>query len=147
MKTKKFKAFDKVIVKIRIDTSLIWTCTFYSHLDKDGGHVTIGGQIFDDKDILLYEGNEELVGTTDEPETEVRLEEGEWMMCAAGPYDYANDWALRQFVQIRKKAFLTANGGLSSFAIRFKDFDPSNMEETKKNILCVKNGKIIRYKG
>ena len=32
------------------------------------------------------------------------------------------------------------------FAIRLKDFDPSNIEETRKKILCVKNGKIIRYK-
>lgn len=146
METKKFNAFDRVLVRIRIDTPLIWTCTFYSHLDNDGCHVTIGGQIFDDKDILPYESNEHLVGTTDEPDEVVRLEE-EYLFVINDIVETPTWWNLIQLDYVNSYVFFDVEGGKWHYAIRFKDFNPNDMEETKKHILCVKNGKVIKYKG
>lgn len=142
---KKFNPFDKVLLKVHSDEK--WTPDLYSYYDDIKNlHWSIGSGWASDKNILPYEGNENLVGSTDEPDEEVRLEEGEWIMCASGIYD-ANDWNLRQFSSTRETVFLVVNGGYWPFVIRFKDFDPENMEETKKHILCVKNGKVVRYKG
>lgn len=142
---KKFKSFDKILVR---DQEEVWQPDLYGFWDKcRDRHQTMMNNSIVDEDILPFEGNEHLVGTTDEPEEEIRLEEGEWCMFAPGTYDNARDWFLRQFVQIRETVFVVVGGGYWSFAIRFKDFDPNNMEETKKHILCVKDGRIVRYKG
>ena len=143
---KKFKAFEKVIIKSRIDEC--WSCDLYSHLDKDTGmHETINRAGLKDNDILPYEGNEHLVGRVDEPDEEVRLEEGELIFVDDTIYDDIVLWNFTRFAQVYSSdSFETKFGNIFKFAIRFKDFDPSNMEETKKHILAVKNGKIVRYK-
>ena len=68
---KKFKPFDKVIVKSRTDE--YWTCDLYSHYNHDSEtHETLNRIDLNDVDILPYEGNEHLVGTKDEPDEEAR---------------------------------------------------------------------------
>lgn len=54
-----FKPFDKVLVRDAEDS--IWWADFYSHLDEDNKHNTVGG-IFNY--CIRYEGNEHLLGTS-----------------------------------------------------------------------------------
>lgn len=57
-----FSPFDRVLVW----DDGGWRCTFYSHLDTESGlHVCADGFVFNR--CIPYEGNEHLVGTTDEP--------------------------------------------------------------------------------
>lgn len=144
-KHKQFNAFDKVLVKAFNGK---WKCSFYSHWDEDfGKHITTANVSYHDYETLPYEGNEHLVGTRQESEEEIELKEGEWIMCASGIYNDASEWVLRQFALTRETVFLVVNGGYWSYAVCFKNFNPEDMKETKKHILCVKNGKVVRYKG
>lgn len=145
METKKFKPFDKVLVK---DTMGVWNCAFYSHWsDEDKTHNLTSLVPAKGNDILPYEGNEHLVGKADSPDEEVRLEEGEIIICS----DYLNRLSTGTGILERYKAIngisFHTHDGVYEYAIRFSDFNPNDMEETKKHILCVKNGRIIRYKG
>lgn len=152
----KFKPFDKVIwrskdQKMSIHTT--WHCDLYGCESKGLIHlVGIGLIEREDYYILPYEGNEYLVETTDDPEEEITIGNGE---CCFGAYrGDANkivNWSLFQFDCIDsdddtfKERF--GEGRYFDFAIRFSDFDPNDMENTRKHVLCVKEGKIVRYKG
>ena len=149
---KKFKPFDRVIIRLG---NKIWKADLYSHYGEIPGlHKVVSGYQVGNNDILPYEGNEELVGTTDEPETEVRLEEGE-IIIAIYKEDYEcgfSDGVIGTAVKFKNK-FIERNGkwgfsipgGGRNFAIRFSDFNPNDMEATKGKILCVKNGKVVKY--
>lgn len=146
---KEFKPFDKVLVKPSKYDS--WKCDLYSHYNKeDECHETFKGYILEDDRIIPYEDNWHLVGTTDESDEEVKLEKGEWLMVS----DYLNilpyGWILRRFMDIRNSFLALASDDKPyrwNYAIRFSDFNPNDIEETKKHILCVKNGKVVKYKG
>lgn len=144
---KEFKAFDKVIVKSQTDD--YWTCDLYSHLNEDmGTHETISRIDLYDNDILPYEGHEHLVGSDQNPDEEVRLEEGEFLICFdCMDYFEAKDFCLSPFNALRESTVRTKDGNNWSLFIRFSDFNSNDMEETKAKILCVRNGKIVRYKG
>lgn len=61
-----FKPFDKVLV--RENNSQVWHCDFYSYTDSvHGTHYCVGHC---GNQILPYEGNEHLIGTTDKPKEE-----------------------------------------------------------------------------
>ena len=148
---KEFKPFDKVLIKpSKFDG---WRCDLYSHYDEENeNHETFKGYMIQDQDIISFEGNEHLIGTTDKPDEEVMLKPGEWVMVT----DY-NDfsqygWALRNFMAIQNStnSFLArASEDIPfrwDYAIRFSNFNPNDMEETRKHILCVKNGKVVKYK-
>lgn len=63
--TPTFKPYDKVLV--RDNPYEKWRCSFFSHYDKDDNtfpYQCIGIQF---THCIPYEGNEHLVGTTDEP--------------------------------------------------------------------------------
>ena len=143
---KKFKPFDKVLVRDHED---VWHCDIYSHYNENAkGHVTLS--IFDVSDIhiLPYEGNEHLVGTTDYPDEEVRLEEGELIFVDDTISDDIVLWNFTRFAQVSSSdSFATKFGNIFKYAIRFSDFNPNDMVATKAKILCVKNGKVVRYKG
>ena len=140
---KKFKPFDKVIVR---DHEEIWQPDLYGFWDKcRDRHQTMMNNSIADEDILPYEGNEELVGTTDEPDEEVRLEKGDWIFVASEVYNWAQKWSLIELDRIEHEQFCTGLVGWC-YAVKFSDFVPDDMEETKKHILCVKNGKIVKYK-
>ena len=144
---KKFKTFDRVIIRLG---NKIWKADLYSHYDEIPGlHKVVSGKQVGSNDILPYEGNEHLVGTTDEPDEEVRLEEGEWIIPAdkVGVFEKVVNCIIRQFDYVEDDLFKCKDSAAWAFAIRFSDFNPNDMEETKKKILCVKNGKVIRYKG
>lgn len=148
---KTFNSYDKILVR---DEEGKWQIDFYSHwLEELERHASLAyGEnilILDD-DILPYEGNEELVGTTDEPEEEVKLEKGYIFVCDRIT-SLVEEWSLRNFDGCRNgfiQAFNNVKAALFGwkYAIRFSDFNPNDMEETKKHILYVKNGKVVKYK-
>lgn len=65
-----FKPFDKVLVRDEDNGYRIWQAAFYSHfyIGRDNGyHVTTAGDFYLDGEIIPYEGNEHLLGTTNKP--------------------------------------------------------------------------------
>ena len=59
-----FKPFDKVLVRDDDDTT--WRCDFFSHLgDKEGVFICLTTWWHQ---CIAYEGNEHLLGTTNNPE-------------------------------------------------------------------------------
>ena len=153
---KTFKPFDKVLVKATFENDFDyegWSYDLYSHWDSNtNSHICIGSAKISDNNILPYEGNEHFVGTTDEPEEEVKLEEGEWILCTNIHTAFNKGSGLRKFRKIKNGLIFVQDiicvddDTPFKYAIPFKDFNPSDMEETKKHILCVKNGKVVRYK-
>ena len=141
-KHKQFNAYDKVLV--RESKKWPWRASFYSHYNPISYHhyTTSGAPI---NEVLPYEGNEHLLGTTDEPEAEILLEKGEWIFVASEVYDWAQKWSLIELDCIKHEQFCTGLVGWS-YAVKYSNFNPYDMEETRKHILCIKNGKIIRYK-
>lgn len=148
-KYKQFRPFDKVLVK---DSNHIWKIDFYNYFDHtSNGHRTLSYQVYrvPDRDILPYEGNEKLLGTTDEPEEEIKLENGEYLfvindIAVTPPPTW---WNLIQLDYVNSYVFFDVEGGKWYYAIRFSDFNPNDMEETRKHILYIKNGRIIKYEG
>lgn len=66
-----FKPFDKVLV--RQNNLAQWRASFYSHLhlyENYVYYVTTDGMCYMENNIIPYEGNEHLVGTTDKPKEE-----------------------------------------------------------------------------
>ena len=156
METKKFKPFEKVLVR---DAELVWQPDLYGFWDKTrDNHITVINAYISDDDILPYEGNEELLGTSKDPEEEVRLEEGECLLAVQGLEKAKKNignpgcYTVVLYKNIYKYSddifrIEDNKGCFWEYVVKFSDFNPNNMEETKKHILCVKNGKIIRYKG
>ena len=149
---KQFKPYDRVLVR---DSDDRWQIDFYSRWnDEEKQHITLAygdGLVLLDSDILPFEGNEHLVGTTDEPEEEIELKEGEWIFVCSFPEQFEAGWNLRQFKLIQEKRIYVTDRYASNYtnynyAIPFKDFNPYDMEETRKHILCVKDSKVVKYK-
>ena len=148
---KAFKPFQKVLVRTASDKK--WNPDFISYYDEDANkYYCIGLAYTSIEDILPYESNEHLVGTTNEPEERIQVKYWEWIMALSGclekPSNEPSDWYLEQFNHISGEENIeTKRGCHYCYFIRFSDFNPNDMEATKAKILCVKNGKIIRYKG
>lgn len=149
---KQFKPFDKVLVK---DSNGKWKIDLYSHFENESnGHHTLSYSIYRvlNKEIIPYEGNEYLVGTYNDPEEEVILEEGEWVMVGnLINSSLPEEWMLREYCRVNTDNIETFNNSSCEFqhwpcAIKFSNFNPNNMEETRKHILQVRNGKIVKYK-
>lgn len=58
-----FKPYAKVVV--RYDDWQYWVCGLFSHISPEGEYVCVNGIYY--KQCLPYEGNEHLVGTTNNP--------------------------------------------------------------------------------
>ena len=146
---KKFKTFDRVLIK---DNDGIWQIDFYSYKDSDDLHhvMTYGeSNSFIDEYILTFEGNEHLVGTDLPVDEEVIIHSGSKIMAFTDNENWI--YAIFSAVLCEINQFEVESSNGSEYRvdkiIRFSDFNPNDMEETKKHILVVKNGKIIRYKG
>ena len=57
-----FKPFDKVLVYNRLNGK--WFPNLFSHIASDGRIVTITNGFYENYEVIPYEGNEHLVGTT-----------------------------------------------------------------------------------
>lgn len=146
-KHKTFKPYDRILVR---DSQDKWQIDLYSHWNEEyKQHITLAygdGLRIEDNHILSYEGHEQLVGTTNEPEGEVKLEEGEHILVTDKIKNFLDSrFNVRIFKEIENTFFVT-NVCNWLYAIRFSDFNPNDMEETKKHILCVKNGKVVKFK-
>lgn len=143
---KKFKPFDRVLV--RQSRLTVWECDFYSHYNATyNTHVTIGYDEVERHNILPYEGNESLLGTIAEPEEEIKLEEGEYGFFVTKPLmEYLSYYSFGRFNGTTNNCMINSASLYYDCFIRFSDFNPDDMEETKKHILCVKNGKVVKYK-
>ena len=58
-------------------------------------------------------------------------------------------WHMGVFLKIGKHQFKVGEanfpGNWYNYCIRFRDYDPKNEEESRKHVMCVKNGKIRRF--
>lgn len=138
---KQFKPFDKVLIKY----GKVWVIDFYrNYVESSNLHLTLTGTSYDNE-ILPYEGNEHLVGTTNEPD--------EFMLGITYDNDLEPDLngvimlgKIKSLTKANETEYFDFGNFTKMYAIRLSDFDPNDMEETRKHILCVKNGKIVRYK-
>lgn len=145
---KKFEPFERVIWRSKDYTNNVLKCAFYSHYrEHDGMHELADSMAISDVHhyILPFEGNKHLVGTTDMPDEEVELKEGE-LIFAFDVIENFEDFmiVLRKFAGISGDTILSANKFNWKYCIPFYRFNPNDMEETRKHILCVKNGKLVR---
>ena len=152
-KHKEFKPYDRVLVR---DSDDIWRIELYSNWDDEyKQHLTLAygdGLRIEDEDILPYEGNEYLVGTTDDPEKEIKIGD-EYIIGISYNDDMLPDLdgnyimgKIQNLIKSGDYEFFDFENFSRMYAIRFEDFNPSDMIETRKHILCVKNGKVVRYK-
>lgn len=149
MKQKKiFKPFERVIYRRSLDKE--WECGLFSNEDKIFYYL-IGGIIVEKNkathQILPFADNEHLIGTKDMPEEWVKLEKGELIV----GFDYIDsienfNCVLRKFVRITENTITDGSDFNWNYCIPFSKFNPDDIGETKKHILCVKNGKLVRYK-
>ena len=143
-KHKQLKPFDKVLA--REGEKSPWRAAFYSHYDPiNFHHYTTGGPI---KDVIPYEGNECFLGIIEEPDEEVKLEEGECVICFDDMecFNKSQSTSLSLFKYTIRYQFFTIDNQIYKYAIRFSDFNPNDMEETRKHILCVKCGRVVRLR-
>ena len=146
---KQFKPYERVLVR---DAYGKWRCDIYSHYDKnENSHWVIGLGWTLDVDILPYEGNEHLLGNSDEPEEEIKIGD-EYMIGITYNDDMLPDLD-RSFIMGKVESLIKSGDyeffnfeySTRMYAIRFEDFNPNDKEETRKHILCVRNGKVVRY--
>lgn len=140
---KTFKPFDKVLYRINKRQS--WTPSFYQYGNDVCNFVLGNITSIKNENILPYKGNEHLVGICDEPEEEIHLAVDELVMVSdslsgikAGTgfvYNYSN---------IINKIIVLTNGIGYAYCIPMSKYDPNNLEKTRKWILKVQNGKLVK---
>lgn len=146
MGQKKFEPFERVLVRNPKDKYPEWTCDMYSHISDNGDLICVGNYFeAGEYEILPFAGNETLVGTKYLPEEVVELKDGEMIVAFSSKDALAYmDFSLCSFWEIQDDAIKTNTSSLFKFCIPFSKFNPNDIEETRKHILCVKNGKLVR---
>lgn len=142
---KKFKCKDEVLVRYNRVEKMEWTYGIFSHETKDFivlcGDIRLNREFFD---IIPFDGNEHLVGNYDAQEEEIVLEigtkvmsmtdDGKWVLCVLdrvttnGLYEELSDGSLY----------------VMKYIVPFSKFNPNDMEATNKEILTVRNGKLVK---
>lgn len=141
---KKFEPFEKVLT--RMGPGKTWEPDLYSYSSQTNLHKTIGGCWKSDRDIIPFEGNEHLVGTTDEPEEEIVLKEGEFILC----HDFIEMiqdgvGTLSKYVGLVVDN-IKCKAGTFHYCIPMSKYNQNNLEETRKWILKVKGDKLVKVK-
>lgn len=157
IKRKKFEPFERVLFRQVVDFNPMagddnntkWECGFYSHYDTTNNiHRLVGEFWACDDDIISFEGNEDLVGTNNEPEPEERLERGDCIVVSSTLSRLEEGCGIvKYFAKVGVDGIYVVSKEDKEFwkyAIPFQQFDPKNLEETKKHILYVKNGKLVK---
>lgn len=149
---KKFDPFERILLKNKKEG--FWFCDIFCH-EKGEYFFSIGSRPYlkDDFYILPFEGNAHLVGTSDMPEEEVELKEGDIIVTfdnirdidmpfevSINQFKHLNESSIHVCIKDDETEFIA----YSNFCIPFSQFNPNDMEETRKHILCVKNGKIVK---
>lgn len=138
------KPFDKIIFRQIVNKGERWKCGFYSHENTE--YVVLINDISINKafyEILPFEGNEELVGTTKNVEESITIEPGTPIFlsdCLREELDY---WTLDKF-EVTDDDYISGQyGAINIYCILFSDFDPNNMKETLKKAMTIKNNKLV----
>lgn len=141
---RKFKCKDEVVVRLK-ESGSIWFYGVVSHSD-DASVVLSGGfrHPYERYDVLPFNGNEHLVGTTDEPEEEIVLKEGEFILC----HDYIEliqdgVGTLSRYVDLTVDN-IKSRAGTFRYCIPMSKYNQNNLEETRKWILKVNGDKLIK---
>lgn len=146
---KTFEPFERIIVKGRYSSPFFWTCELYSHC-IGGFMYAVGGRIYEieNYDILPFADNETLVGTSEMPCEDVVLKPMEFIFVldTLESMDELSKIVLGRFVCLNGDKIGIADDMRHywSYCIPFSKFNQNDMEETRKHILCVKNGKLVR---
>ena len=147
-KHKEFEPFEKVLVRNLKDSA--WLCDLYCYYHEHSKcHVTMSKGIFSENNIVAYNGNEHLLGTINKPEEIVDLR-GEYIIAFNTLKDINKDNSngiLCKYRYIIGDGFSVPGEQFSySYCIKLSDFNPNDIEETRKHILHIKNGNIVKYK-
>lgn len=144
-KEKTFEPFERVILKNKKEG--FWFCEIFCH-ENEAYYFAIGNRPYLKESfyILPFSGNEHLVGTNDIPEEEVELKEGD-LVVVSDSIDYITKGLgnIRNVQRINDKCICISYSEFYKYCIPFSQFNPNDMEETKKHILCVNNGRLVRY--
>lgn len=139
---KQFNPFDKVLIR---PYGLTWKCALYSHKDKRGIHHMVHGDMVNDRNIITYESNEHLINTDGKPEEEITLAEGELIICSNSTIALKEGIGLvSHYSDIRNEGIILKNNTSYYFCIPMSKYNPDNLAETRKWILAVKNGKLVK---
>lgn len=142
----KFKPFDKVVVMLNTSKGGVWTISIFAFDNGENVQFLIGSIPKSAiAGMLPFEGNEHLVGTKYKPEEEVELKKGE-LVYVFDSIENIEDFiiGLRKFAGICGDTILSKNKINWKYCIPYSKFNPNDMEETKKHILCVKNGILVK---
>lgn len=149
MEQKKFKCKDEVVY--RNNSKSTWFYGIISHIDENGYHLVGHLVCTNDTQVLHYEGNAHLVGTTDSPEEEIKLEKGDVIVCSDSVDNlkegvgcickYRNIHSGKCVMNI---TYAKDNLGYYRYCIPFSKFNPNDLEANKKEILKVENGKLVK---
>ena len=139
---KQFKPFDKVLY--RPASTNIWIPDIYSFSDRKE-HCVIGcPNYIEDKNIIPYEGNEYLVGTANEPEEKIALKKGELILCSDSLLALMDGLGvINHFITVGCDSIAT-HPCPYNYCIPMSKYNPNDLEETKKWILRVTNGKLVK---
>lgn len=141
----KFKCKDEVIVRYK-KPGCCWFYGVVSYSD-DKGVVLSGGfrHSYEIYEVLPYEGNEDLVGTTNEPDEKITIESDE-LVYVFNSIDSIDKMivVLDRINNVTKYGIVVKNSGTWTYCIPFSKFNPADLEATKKEILTVKNGKLVK---
>lgn len=140
---KQFKPFDKVLY--RLAKEFCWIPSFYQMKNGYNHFVIDTDNSISNSDIISYEGNEHLVGTCDEPEEIYLIAKGELILCS-NIIDNLCDGrgSIVEFKCIKDKYIYTNLSLPYEYCIPMSKYDLNNLAETKKWVLTVKNGNLIK---
>lgn len=157
-KRKTFKMFEEVLIREKSTGN--WIRGIYCGFDKGFHKVETLGWFhrqITDECIIPYKRNEHLLGWNGWEEF-VDLEPGEYVMVndnysinpsAWRMMTFSGDVTEDAFKVYHKMEYVNHHKVLAQRClnvVRFSEFNPNDMEQTREKALCVKNGKIIRYK-
>lgn len=143
---RKFKCKDEVIVRYN-KPGCCWFYGVVSHSGDD--YIVLSGGFrypYEIYDVLPYEGKEHLVGTTDNPDERITIEPDELvyvfnsmenldkMVLALARVEFVNALGI----------FCKESNTCWEYCIPFSKFNPDDIEATKKEILMVKDGKLVK---
>lgn len=143
---RKFKCKDEVLFAFKGEYSPIWTYGIVSH--ETIRFVILCGNIKLDKEqykVIPFIGNEDLVGREGvAKEEEAILEKGELVYGFDTIEDIEDmDLFFGRFKCIEDTSIFVNNCPYS-FCIPFSKFNPDDLEATKKEILMIKDGKLVK---
>lgn len=149
-----FAPFDRIIIgNTKMKSWEPWFCAQFSHIEGDFLRV-VGGNKFDLRScqVLPFEGNEYLLGTTDTPVLipfEVETPIGTSLVVGNTIERLLDGQGIpRTLIGVSRDEFRTRLKKKESkfkFAIRSELYKPEDLELVREHILVVHNGKVVAW--